>query len=101
MNATCLALVDSGIDMKFLVAAVCCAIDETGEFHLDPTQLQIKRSKATFELVFDNIEGRLIASHTTGSFTLDQYKQAVTTCRTASEKVFDFYREAICKKYVK
>ncbi|KAF5274999.1 hypothetical protein FQA39_LY06936 [Lamprigera yunnana] len=85
VNACCFALLNSGIDMKFLVASATCALDENGVFHLDPDKLIINKSKATFVFVFDNVAKRIIASHTSGSFNLAQYGEALELCKNACQ----------------
>lgn len=42
INAGCLALMNSGLSMKFLVAAVHCMINADGEIILDPDEKQLK-----------------------------------------------------------
>ncbi|KAJ8898245.1 hypothetical protein PR048_003605 [Dryococelus australis] len=42
VNASCLALINSGISMKFLIGAVNCMIDENDAIILDPDNKQLK-----------------------------------------------------------
>ncbi|XP_071453880.1 exosome complex component RRP46 [Hetaerina americana] len=98
INAACLALIRSGIAMKFLIAAVSCAITKSDEIILDPDHVNSKDIKSELMFAFDNIDFRVVAVHTTGLFSDDQYKQAMHFCAEASKKIFDFYRE-IVKKY--
>jgi exosome complex component RRP46 len=42
VNAACLALINSGIAMKFLVAAVSCMIDREDNILIDPNSKQLK-----------------------------------------------------------
>nr|CAD7448896.1 unnamed protein product [Timema bartmani] len=51
VNAACLSLINSGISMKFLVAAVSCMIDQQDNIILDPDnkQLLLKRLLFSFE----------------------------------------------------
>jgi exosome complex component RRP46 len=42
VNASCLALINSGIAMKFLVAAVSCMIDHEDNILIDPNSKQLK-----------------------------------------------------------
>ncbi|KAK4884817.1 hypothetical protein RN001_001088 [Aquatica leii] len=92
VNACCFALLNSGIDMKFLVASASCALDDKGVFHLDPDKLLSDKAKANFVFVFDNIAKRIIASHTSGSFNLAQYEEALELCKKACDAIFDFYK---------
>ncbi|XP_046401463.1 dolichol kinase-like [Ischnura elegans] len=98
INAACLALIRSGIAMKFLIAAVSCAITKEDEILLDPDLKNCKDVKSELMFAFDNIDHRIVAVHSTGQFSDDQYKQALHLCAEASEKIFDFYRD-IVKKY--
>lgn len=97
INAACLALLNSGISMKMLLAGVHCVIDESGELILDPDQSQCEKGQASLTFVFDSIEKNTIATHTTGRFTIDQYNDALTQCKQASATIFQFYRDAIRK----
>lgn len=43
INASCLALINSGLSMKCTIAAVSCMLDkETGKLIIDPDNLQLK-----------------------------------------------------------
>lgn len=45
INASCLALINSGLSMKFTIAAVSCMIEkETGKIIMDPDSTQLKVS---------------------------------------------------------
>ncbi|XP_022907286.2 exosome complex component RRP46 [Onthophagus taurus] len=95
INAACAALLDAGVDMKFLIGAVSCAINEDNIIKLEPPALEWENSKAGFLFVFDSFEGRIVASHTTGSFSVNQFKEALKTCRDASGAVFKYFRDKI------
>jgi len=97
VNAACLALLSSGIDMKFLVASVSCALDQEGTLHLDPDKILFDKAKASFVFVFDSVAKNVVASHTAGSFTSVQYQDALELCKSASEGVFSFYKSVIDK----
>ncbi|KAJ9577817.1 hypothetical protein L9F63_005608 [Diploptera punctata] len=98
VNAACLALMNSGIAMKFLVAAVNCMIDQNDEIVIDPTDKQLKECKASLTFVFDSVKKNVVASHTTGSFTQVQFQESRLKCQLVSDKIFSFYRE-IVRKY--
>lgn len=42
INAGCLAIMNSGLPMRYLVAAVNCMVQENGEIILDPDEKQLK-----------------------------------------------------------
>lgn len=98
VNAACMALMNSGVSMKFLVAAVSCMIDEEDQVKLDPSNKELLGSKANLTFVFDSTAKRIVASHTTGMFSQDQYQECLLKCRQASSEIFTFYRSLV-KKY--
>lgn len=96
VNAACLALLNSGISMKFLVAAVHCCVDaETGQLVLDPDQRQADASRAQLTFVFESVHGNTVAIYTSGQYTVGQYGDALQMCGQASRAVFDFYKTAV------
>lgn len=103
LNAAQLALLNSGIAMRFLVAAVHCAVsaDAAGTLLLDPDARQLAaladgcRAQLTF--VFESVSGRTVAVHTEGRCTVAQYMDAQRMCAQASRAVFAFYRQAVAK----
>ncbi|KAK5648257.1 hypothetical protein RI129_003149 [Pyrocoelia pectoralis] len=97
VNGCCLALLNAGTDMKFLFASSSCGLDDEGNFHLDPDNLFLEKATASFIFVFDSVGKGLIASHTSGSFNLAQYQNALELCKKASEGIFDFYKCMIKK----
>ena len=48
--------------------------------------------------VFDSIKKNIVSSSTHGSFSETQYQEAILKCRSASDEVFQLYRD-IVKKY--
>ncbi|KAF5273717.1 hypothetical protein FQR65_LT17125 [Abscondita terminalis] len=95
VNACCFALLHSGIDMKFLVASAGCALDDNGIFHLDPDKYVSEKAKANFVFVFESVARTIVASHTSGSFNLPQFEEALELCKKACEGIFDFYKTKI------
>ncbi|XP_026816702.1 exosome complex component RRP46 [Rhopalosiphum maidis] len=101
LNASCMALMNSGIAMHHLYAAVSCAVTENQEIILNPDESQINSSVAYFTLVFANSETRfLLTSHTTGKFSQKTYMECMNKCYTASKEVFNFYENVIKKSYI-
>lgn len=84
--------------MKFLVGAVTCLLDDKNHLILHPTHLGLVKSQATFTFVFDSIKQCLVASRTTGTFTQEQYHEAIAKCRMASEPIFKYYRQLFAQK---
>nr|CAD7570221.1 unnamed protein product [Timema californicum] len=98
VNAACLALINSGISMKFLVAAVSCMIDQQDNIILDPDNKQLLDSKATLMFVFDIVKKNIVACHTTGTFSQTQFQESLLKCREASSQIFTYYKDMV-KKY--
>ncbi|GAB0093695.1 Rrp46 [Sergentomyia squamirostris] len=103
VNAACLSLLHSGLEMRFLVAAVHCALTPSGRILLDPdvrTIMEEGGTVATFTFAFDSIDRRTVAMHSEGKCTEEQLNEAQEACRKASEVIFDFYRKSL-KKFMK
>ncbi|XP_047536863.1 exosome complex component RRP46 isoform X2 [Vanessa atalanta] len=98
INCACLALLNSGIAMRHMVAAVCCAVSEEGNLVLEPSYTQVQSATALLYFVFDSRERNLVTGFTEGSFSENTYEEALARCRLASDVVFDFYRD-IVKQY--
>ncbi|XP_028037464.1 exosome complex component RRP46 [Bombyx mandarina] len=97
LNCTCLALLNSGVSMRNVFAAVSCAVDNHGNVILDPTHAQLQTSTATMTFVFDSRDKSLITCFTDGCFSQDAYREALERSRSASDLVFAFYRDIIRK----
>ncbi|KAI4475290.1 hypothetical protein M0802_015217 [Mischocyttarus mexicanus] len=99
INAACLALINSGISLKFTMAAVSCMIEEnTGQVILDPNSDQLQKSQAILTFTFDSINKNLISCQTSGRFTFEEYLECLNKCEQASTHIFEFYRDVV-KKY--
>ncbi|XP_065347572.1 exosome complex component RRP46 [Cloeon dipterum] len=98
INASCLALMDSGVSMKFLFAAVTCGVTEDNLIIVDPDADKLKECKASLTFAFDSINKNVIASYTSGTFPVQTYNNGLEKCRQASDFLFDFYRD-IVRKY--
>jgi len=97
INAACLAVLNSGLAMKYLVAAVHCIIDKDNEFIIDPNHRQSKDAKANLTFVFDSIDYNCIVTHTIGIFSIGQYNDIFLLCKEASKNIFQFYRDIVKK----
>ena len=103
---------NSGLEMKFHMAAVHCGLDKEDNLIIDPDYVpnanlsfsriqKASRSqnfKGNFIFVFDSLKQSLIGVNTDGKFSLKQYNEALKLCSQASQKIFDFYRD-IVKRY--
>lgn len=95
INAVCLALLNSGIDMRFSIAAVTCTLSKKGEFQLDPGLFELENAMAVFVFVFDSNEGQIVGTHTTGTFGVTHFKEAQQRCKKASAEIFDYYKHIL------
>ncbi|XP_057338113.1 exosome complex component RRP46 [Microplitis mediator] len=99
INASCIALINSNLSMKFTIAAVNCMIDEDSkEIIVDPDEIQLQNAKATFMFAFDSVKKDIVCCNAMGRFNEKQLLEATDKCRDASKYIFDFYRD-IVKKY--
>lgn len=60
VNSACLALLNSGVGMRHVVAAVGCAVDEVGNLLLEPSYNEVQNAKAMLYFVFDSREKKLV-----------------------------------------
>lgn len=109
INASCAALVDAGIPLKYLAAAICCGLTNSGSVILDPTKVEEKMLQAFVYLVFPNsplsvlpkgqspdeepTEHGIITSVTHGVMSeLDSYFNCLDRGRAACSKISEFLR---------
>ncbi|KAL1460850.1 hypothetical protein WDU94_012790, partial [Cyamophila willieti] len=98
INAACLALINSGISMRFTIAAVSCIINVDNEIILDANHIQSNKCRASMSFVFDSQKQHLVTSQTGGNFSKDQYDECLIKCREASKLIFEYYKQVV-KKY--
>ncbi|ESP03795.1 hypothetical protein LOTGIDRAFT_110121 [Lottia gigantea] len=98
INSACLALLDASIPLKYLMGAVTCCVTNQGDITLDPTLREEKESVAGATFVFDSKDHNVITVSTYGTLSTEQFQTILKTCREASKKVFEFYRESMLKK---
>ena len=55
INAACMALLDAGVPMKYLIASVTCILDKDGQLLLDPTEKQARVRTQTKTSVIANV----------------------------------------------
>ncbi|XP_066559850.1 exosome complex component RRP46 [Amia ocellicauda] len=101
LNAACMALMDAGLPMRCLFCGVTCAIDSQGHIHTDPTASQERESRAVMTFAIDSAECRVMMSSTKGSFSVSELQQCIAVSQRASEKIFNFYRESVKRRYSK
>uniref|UniRef100_A0AAQ5YN16 Exosome complex component RRP46 n=1 Tax=Amphiprion ocellaris TaxID=80972 RepID=A0AAQ5YN16_AMPOC len=108
LNAACMALMDAGLPMSCLFCGVTCAITAEGEIITDPTAAQEKpltgmrdESRALMTFAIDSAERRVMMSSTKGSFSVHELQQCIAVSQKASEKIFQFYRDSVKRRYSK
>ncbi|KAJ8947297.1 hypothetical protein NQ318_014195 [Aromia moschata] len=97
INAACMACLDSGIDMKFMFGAVTCFLTKQEQLCLI-RPFNENDVKASFVFVFDNSNGRILASHTEGCFSQEQYEEALHLCREESKNTFTFFKQTLTSR---
>ena len=67
-----MALIDAGVPMKDVVAAVSCAIDKDDQILLDPTAREMGNAKSTHTFAFDKTSLSPLFCESSGLFTDEQ-----------------------------
>ncbi|XP_041363339.1 exosome complex component RRP46-like [Gigantopelta aegis] len=101
INAACLCLLDCSISMGCMVAAVCVGIDGEGGVIVDPNDKQEKDCSTYVTFVFESKKKEIVSVSMEGSCSSEQFKTCLSVGRSASEKIFKFYRDSIEKKMSK
>ncbi|KAI8873172.1 ribosomal protein S5 domain 2-like protein [Ramicandelaber brevisporus] len=116
VNSAMLALLDAGIAMRTVVAAVTCLVlgSNKGESQivLDPTAEEIENCRrdpssggsSVHTFVFESAaaketgsidNNRIAFNESRGVYSMEQYQAAAEACRTAAERIHAFMRTAI------
>ena len=101
INAMCLAMLDAAYPLHSTFAAVSCIYDGEEQLVLDPTLKQEAACSSRLTFVFESVEKRVVGCYTTGACSRSQHKKALTSCKAASDQIFEFYRESMKKKLQK
>ena len=101
INSACLSLLDASVSLKFLVAAVSCSLRRDGSILLDPTSKQMRDGVANIVFVFESKTRSVISTHSEGPVNPDKFQECLAIAKTAAEKIFQFYRIVIGKKFSK
>nr|CAH7759531.1 unnamed protein product [Callosobruchus chinensis] len=94
VNAACMACLSSGIDMKFMFGAVTAFLTKDEALILEPPVSE-KDIKALFVIVFESTEGRILACHTEGCFSQEQFQKATSICEDQCVNVFKFFKKTL------
>uniref|UniRef100_H3BYT5 Exosome complex component RRP46 n=1 Tax=Tetraodon nigroviridis TaxID=99883 RepID=H3BYT5_TETNG len=101
LSAVCLDFLNAACPMSCLFCAVTCAIDADGEIITDPTAAQEKESRALMTFAVDSRKRRVMMSSTKGSFSVQELQKCIAVSQKASEKIFQFYRDSVQRRYSK
>lgn len=101
VNAITIALLDAGIPMKHMAAAITVMIDQQNELVLDPVTAELEDAKSVHTFSFDNSNTKnpaLLLSDSEGLFTEEEYFSSHDLAYEAIEKVHGFLRVAVESK---
>nr|XP_045613459.1 exosome complex component RRP46-like isoform X2 [Procambarus clarkii] len=99
INATCMALLDAGVQMKSTFAAVTCCLTSAGTIIIEPTEAEIKESVAVATFVFDGHALNVLSAHQEGCLNTENFNACLKKCQTAAKDVLNFYRRIMEEKY--
>ena len=102
LNASVCALMNAGISLKYLVAAVCIGVQVDGKSEkliLNPNLDELSECTANLVVVLDNKDYKLISFLHEGSLSIDQFDRAMGLAKGACQDVFKFYKESVKKQF--
>ncbi|KAG7161507.1 exosome complex component RRP46-like [Homarus americanus] len=99
VNAACLSLLDAGVQMKSTFAAVTCCLTPSSTILIEPTAAEMKESVAVATFVLDGQALNVLSAHQEGCLNAENFNACLKACQTAAKDVFNFYRQALEKKY--
>ncbi|MBD3192455.1 MAG: exosome complex exonuclease Rrp41 [Candidatus Heimdallarchaeota archaeon] len=98
ITAASLALADAGIPMRDLVVG-CAAGHIEGEVVLDLDDVEDKYGGGDLPMAILASTGDIVLLQSDGTFTTEQYKEAVKLNIEACKKIYKMQRDALTKKY--
>ncbi|CAL4125482.1 unnamed protein product [Meganyctiphanes norvegica] len=101
LNASCMALMDAGVQMKTTFAAVTASITNEGTIIIEPTLAQINESKAVITFVFEGQSFNVLATQQEGCLDSDDFNLCLNKLQVAAKDIFSFYRRTLEEKYLK
>ena len=95
--------------MKCLFAGVTCAVLTDGKetksiVAVDPDTVRLRRAfdvEACVTFVFESRNKDILATHVTGKCSEEKFQECLSAAKTASDKIFQFYREVVERKFSK
>ncbi|XP_046848423.1 exosome complex component RRP46-like [Xenia sp. Carnegie-2017] len=95
INAGCMAMLNAGYPMRYLIASITIAILDDDVIITDPDGKQEKNAKAVITFAFDSVNKDIILLTSKGKFSINQFETCLMVARDCSQKIFDFYRTSI------
>ncbi|KAJ1966106.1 exosome non-catalytic core subunit rrp46 [Dipsacomyces acuminosporus] len=96
INATTLALVDTGVPLKSMVTAATCAVLKDGGVVVDPTQEECDSAVSTHTFAFaNNDQSGPVYVDSRGEFTMEEHNRCYDLCAKTAERIAAFMRTAI------
>uniref|UniRef100_A0A1B6FIE5 Uncharacterized protein n=1 Tax=Cuerna arida TaxID=1464854 RepID=A0A1B6FIE5_9HEMI len=95
VNSACLALINSGLSMRYLFAAVSCMVDGDGTIVIDPDSKQLEEAQGSMTFVFDSVLLDVIGLHTDGMISETQHEEACRQCKICAEQLFVYFRDIV------
>jgi len=98
LTAASLALADAGVPLKDLVAG-CAAGKIEGELVLDLNDTEDKYGEADLPLAFIPRTEEITLLQMDGSFSPEEFEDAMNLAITGCKKIYEMQRETLKKKY--
>jgi exosome complex component RRP41 len=98
ITAASLALADAGIPLRELVSA-CAAGKIEGKVVLDLSDIEDKQGEADLPVAFMPKSNMISLLQMDGSFSEEEFKQALEMSTDACRKIYEMQREALRQKY--
>ncbi|BES93870.1 Exosome complex [Nesidiocoris tenuis] len=98
INAGCLAMINSGVDMQHLVLAVTACLTNDNRIVVDPDESQLKSAKMSMEVAFDSELFNVIMVNSQGTSSVEEYQNTIGKCRE-SARILKEYFKSVVKKY--
>ncbi|KAI9596484.1 exosome component Rrp46 [Syncephalis fuscata] len=98
LNATAMALLDAGLPLRIVPAAVTCIVTSEGHLWIDPTAEEEAAAKSTHTMAFERESNQLVFMESFGDYTEQELVACHDLCRAGADKVHAFYRIALERK---
>ncbi|XP_018411520.1 PREDICTED: exosome complex component RRP46 [Nanorana parkeri] len=101
LNAACMGLMDAGLPTRALFCGVTCALDADGQLILDPNLKQQKESRAVLTFALESTEKKVLMVCSRGMYSPAELQQCVAAAQISAQKIFQFYRDSVKRRYSK